>query len=845
MLQEAEQPTRTRPGGAARQPAASTRRRSAVAPRLLRPRYKKVLADLWSNRTRTLLVVLSIFIGVFAVGVIAGSQIVLSHQLTSAYQQTNPAHITLSSGVLSYNTDFSLNAADASAAGFSEDLVQAIEHMPEVAAANGRRVVTAQVQTGSQTWSSIQFIGINDFAEVEVNQFRRIAGPPAPPDQQVFIERSGLDLLGKDVGDWIQIEMPGGKTRAMRIAGIVHDMHQWPTPLIGTVYAYINFDTVEWLGEPHELNQIVIRVAGDGQNRAHNEAVAQEVYDKVQRAGIDPSFPQVPEPGQHPLDFLIVSIIALMSVMSLLAIVLSGLLVANTIAALLTQQIKQIGVMKAIGARMSQIAGMYVLLVVCFGLLALLPAVPLATVAMQGFVGVIAELVNFDVREIRMPLAAVGLQAAMSMLVPVLAAVGPIFAGTRTTIREALDPNSGASGYGTGVIDWLLQRVRRLPRPVLLSLRNVFRRKVRLATTLITLTLGGAIFISVFSVRYSLLQTSEDFTTSLYNYDVHVFLERTYRTSYLTMQAERVPGVITAEGQVQTSVRRVLSDDTEGESVNLIAVPPDTVTMEPQIIRGRWLLPADETAVVVSTGLLNENPDLALGDEIVLEIENQDHRWRIVGVMPAIGDASWAYANYDYYGRITNDVDQASYLRVVAEGDTLAEQEAIAATLEAHFKRAGINVLYTETTEQLREQDQEVIGVMIASLLAMAVLVALVGGLGLAGTMSLNVIERVREIGVMRSIGASDGKVLLVFLVEGLFIGVLAWSLGAVVALPASKLMSDGMGMLLFSMPLSFTFALDGVLLWLILSIIVAAGASYFPARSATRISVREVLSHE
>jgi putative ABC transport system permease protein len=234
MLQEAEQSSATHSGRFVGQPAARAQQ-PALTSRLLRPRYKKVLADLWGNRTRTLLVVLSIFIGVFAVGVIAGSQIVLSHQLTSAYQQTNPAHITLSSGVLSYNTDFSLNAADASAAGFSEDLVQAIENMPEVAAADGRRVVTAQVQTGNQTWSSIQFIGINDFAEVEVNQFRRIAGPPAPPDQQVFIERSGLDLLGKDAGDWIEIEMPGGKTRTMRIAGVVHDMHQWPSPLIGTV----------------------------------------------------------------------------------------------------------------------------------------------------------------------------------------------------------------------------------------------------------------------------------------------------------------------------------------------------------------------------------------------------------------------------------------------------------------------------------------------------------------------------------------------------------------------------------------------------------------------------------
>lgn len=809
------------------------------------PRYKKVLMDLWSNRTRTLLVVLSIFIGVFAVGVIAGAQNVLSVQLTDTYQQTRPAHITISSGVLTYNADFSLSTGDASAAGFSTDLVRVIERMPEVAAAHGRRLFNARVQTGSQTWASIQFIGIKDYADIEVNQFRQIVGPTTPPNRQVFIERSGLNLLGKDVGDLIWIEMPGGQTRELRIAGIVHDMHQWPSPLIGMIYAYINFDTLEWLGQPHELNQITIHVTGDGQDKAYNEAVARKVYEQVQRAGIAPSFPQVPEPGQHPLDFLVVAIIALMSVMSFLAILLSGFLVANTISALLTQQIRQIGVMKAIGARASQITLMYLLLVVCFGLLALIPAVPLARLVMQAFVGVIAELINFDTTEMEPPLLAMGLQAAMSILVPVLAALVPIMTGTRITIRAALDSSGGAGTYGHGLIDWLLQRIRGLPRPVLLSLRNTFRRKLRLATTLGTLTLGGAIFMAVFSVQHSLLQTSDDFMTALYNYDMHIFLDRTYRTTHLTAEALHVPGVITAEGQVQTTVRRVLDADTQGDSVTLIAVPPDTVTMQPQILQGRWLLPDDDNAVVISTGLLNENPDLALGDELVLEVKGKDYPWRIVGVMPAIGNASWAYASYAYYGRIANEVDQASYLRVVAQSDTLAEQEAIAIALEQHFKRRGINVLYTETTERLRQQDQEVIGVMVASLLAMAVLVALVGGLGLAGTMSLNVIERVREIGVMRSIGASDGAVQQVFIGEGLFIGLLSWSIGTLLALPASKLMSDTMGMLLFSMPLSFRFALDGILLWLVLSVVVAVGASYFPARNATRISVREVLAYE
>jgi putative ABC transport system permease protein len=659
------------------------------------------------------------------------------------------------------------------------------------------------------------------------------------------MERSGLPLLNRQIGDTMLVEMPDGDMRELQISGVVHDMHQWPTPLIGTVYAYINFDTAEWLGEPYEFNQINMLVAGDSDSKAHNEAVAEEVYDKVQRAGLEPSFPQVPTPGEHPLNFLIVSITSLMTVMSVLAILLSGFLVANTIGALLAQQTRQIGVMKAVGARASQIIGMYLVLVICFGLLALLPAIPLAQFVTYHFTRVIASLVNLRVEAIDIQPLAIGLQVAISLLVPVLAALGPTIAGTRVTVREALSSQGGAGSYGRGLLDRLMRHIHGLPRPVLLSLRNTFRRKLRLLTTLVTLTLGGAIFISVFSVRDSLWQTSTDFTEALYNYEFHIFLERSYRADYLASRAEQVPGVILAESQVQTNVRRVLEGDSRGESVTLFGVPPETKTMIPQILEGRWLLPADENALVASTGLLNKNPDLAVGDQIVLEIEGQEVPWRIVGLIPAIGDASWAYVHYDYYGRVTHDVNQSSYLRVVAKAQTLSEQQALAAAVEEHFQRLGINVLYSETMAKLRQQDQEVIGVMIASLLSMAVLVALVGGLGLAGLMSLNVIERVREIGVMRAIGAADGAVLQVFIVEGIFIGLLSWMLSALAAVPISRLLSDSMGMLLFSMPLSYSFSLAGVFLWLALSVLIAAVASYIPARNATSLSVAQVLAHE
>jgi putative ABC transport system permease protein len=113
------------------------------------------------------------------------------------------------------------------------------------------------------------------------------------------------------------------------------------------------------------------------------------------------------------------------------------------------------------------------------------------------------------------------------------------------------------------------------------------------------------------------------------------------------------------------------------------------------------------------------------------------------------------------------------------------------------------------------------------------------------GTMSINVIERTREIGVMRAVGASDGSVLKIFMVEGLFIGVLSWFVGALLALPIGKLLSDAVGIAFTDFPLNYTFSVRGTLLWLAVVLVLAALASFLPSRSASRLTVREVLAYE
>jgi putative ABC transport system permease protein len=637
------------------------------------------------------------------------------------------------------------------------------------------------------------------------------------------------------------------------VSGVVHDINQWPTPFLHTYYGYVTRDTLVALGEPYTFNELLIRVKGEGAGtgaggvvtKAHAEEVAEQVYEKVQKSGRDPSFPRVATPGQHPLHFLITAIITIMGIMGVFSLFLSGFLVTNTISALLAQQIRQIGMMKAVGARTTQIMTIYFALVLCFGLLALAPAIPLARFASLSFAGFLATFLNFDLANASIPVYVVAVQATISLVIPMVAALVPIRSGTRMTIREALANEGVATSYGTGFLDRVIQRVRGLPRPLLLSLRNTFRRKGRVFLTLVTLTLGGAFFISVFGVRSALQLTINELVEALYNYDVDIYLDRTYRANHVEDEAMAVPGVVAAECSAMARVRRVLPDNRESLIISLYAVPPETRTMNPQIVAGRWLLPEDENALVLSTGVLKEDPDIQVGDDMLLKLEDRETTWRVVGLMKAMGEVRWAYASFDYYTRIAHQPGQSSYLRVVTRHHTGEFQAQVATALEEHFKQANIDVNSTKTIMELSQGDKEVIEVVTVSLMFMAILVAAVGALGLAGTMSLNVIERVREIGIMRSIGASDVTVLQIFMVEGIVIGMISWILGASLAVPLGQALSTTMGQMLFSSPLTFDIPVDGMVVWLVLSLVLAAVASFFPAWRATRVTVRDVLSYE
>jgi putative ABC transport system permease protein len=794
---------------------------------MLDPRWRKTIRDLWQQKSRALLVVLSIGVGVFAVGALIRTHVVVTREMAAGYVAINPASATLITEP------------------FEDDLVQTVRRMREVAQAEGRRSVTVRLQVGPDAWRNLRLFAIPDYSEMQVNLITLEQGAWPPPRREMLLERASPAFLGRDIGDVVLIETAAGTQRELRIAGIAYDPNQPSPMMMGTAYGYVTFETLEWLGEPRNFNELHFTVATNIDDEDHIWRVAESVQAQIEKSGRTVFSTLVPKPGRHPFDEFFQPIAYILEAIAFLTLFLSGFLVVNTIMAVLTQQVRQIGVMKAVGARARQVMFLYFGMVLIFGLLALLVAAPLGQLGARAGIDSLAAFANLNISNYQSSRRVVALEIALSLLVPLLAALYPIISGSRITVREAISSYGLQNDFGSSKIDRFLERVRGLPQPILLSLRNTFRRRVRLALTYATLSLAGAIFMAVMTTRASLNLTFEGLF-NYWQYDVGITLARPYRAEEIAYEAAQVPGVTAVETWGFTTIRRIRDDETESSIIRFYAPPAETAMIEPTMLDGRWLLPGDTNAIVLNGDVLKDETDIRVGDEIVAKVRGRDSTWQVVGIVKGVPfTGPMAYANYPYFSRVAREVDRGSVVQIVTEQHSHEFQSEVARNLETHFKRRGLHISSLATTVEERERIALQLDFIVVFLLIVAVLLGVVGGIGLMGTMGINVLERTREIGVLRAIGASDGAILQIIIVEGVFIGLLSWISGAVMAWPLSYFLSSGMGVAITREPLTYTFSAGGVLLWLILVLLLSSLACYLPARAAARLTVREVLAYE
>ncbi len=794
---------------------------------MLDPRWRKVLRDLWGTKGRTILVVLAIAVGVFAFGGVFTTQDVLLTDMRNGYLSISPASATLAM------------------TPFDDHVVEAVRGMREVADAEGRTVFSVKLQVGPNRWVNIDLIAVADYNNVHINRMTPETGVWPPGRREILLERTSVPLAGfPQIGDMLIIELPSGQQRQIRFAGTVHDFNAIPANLFPQGTGYISLETLEWLGQPRLYSQLNLVVADPTPTQQEVELTVAEIRDRLEQRGYSVFFANIPEPGKHWGSDATQAFTAVLAGIGIFALILSGFMVVNTISSILAQQRRQIGMMKAVGAAGGQVVSIYLVTVTIFGLLALLIAVPIGIVLAWFNTQAVANFLNIDILNFRLPLWVFGLQVLTALIVPLGAALVPVLNGTRITVREAVsDYGIGQSSRQIGWFDRLLSRIRGLPRPTMLSLRNTFRRKGRLTLTLTTLTIAGAIFIAVLNVRSSLI-LELDKILRLFQYDLQISLDGLYGVRQVEREALRLDGITEVEGWAFAQVQRIRPDGTEGSTFTLFGPPADTDFISPIVLEGRWLTPSDQNAIVVSVDILREEPDIQVGDEIRLLMGDEKRDWRVVGIIDRVGQM-FAYVNFSYLSRVQGYPGSSAVAMVGTAQHDGAFQREIGRTLEERLKRAGIGVSSTITLDEIYGANVAQFDFIIAFMMVMAVMLAIVGGLGLTGTMSLNVLERTREIGVIRAIGASNGAVRNIVLVEGVLIGLISWFLGTFLSIPLSWGLSAAVGLAFFERPMSLTFSPVGVLAWFGIAIVLAMLASILPARNASRISVREALAYE
>jgi len=777
---------------------------------------------------RTLLVVASIAVGVFSIGMIAGTYEIISTDMGASYASANPANIVM-------GTD-----------DFGKNLLDSIKNLDGVKEAEGRRFFSVSIRVPGGDWSNIDLVAISDFSDTNINLLLSLQGSPIPADKQVLLESQVLDDLSVEVGDELEFQLPNGTVKIMTVAGIVQDQTTSAGDFLASPLGYITLNTLPWLGQPSDYNRLFVTVDGDSNDIDHIREVSSTVSDKIEKSNLQVYRTQLNKTNEHPMASTVQAILGILMALGILIVFLSSSLIANTLNSLLTQHLPHIGVMKLIGARSQQIFGMYIVLILFFGMIALLIALPLGAQAAYLLSEYIANKMNFNLQGYRIVPLAYLLQIIVAILVPLAAGFIPIITGSRVKVQVAIS-GSGLSDSkrSNGWVERLGSRVKWLSRPTLISLRNTFRRKRRLLLTLFTLTIGGAIFIAVFNVQRSLtdfiLMTEKYFIA-----DVTLNFDRPYRLDEINQVVMGIPHVQHVEGWSFVSADIIRPDDSVADYITILAPPVDSKLIKPIILEGRWLEPGDMTAITVSEAIWSEFPDLKPGDQLKLKVNGQEDEWTVVGIFKFISrDQIIAYATYDYISELLNLPNQAFSYRVVTDEHSLDYQEQMSATIDSYLRNLGYHVSETQAGLATLQTASESLAILINFLLVMAVLTAIVGSIGLTGTMGMNVMERTREIGVMRAIGAIDGQIMRTVMIEGIIIGLISWFLAALASFPVTILLNRIISLAIFNSPSKFMLNPYGFLIWLGLVLLLSAVASVLPARNAARLTIREVLAYE
>jgi putative ABC transport system permease protein len=801
---------------------------------VLSTRWKKLRGDIEQAEGRLLMMVIAVAVGVFAVACISTSYAILRREIVRNYLSTEPAAALFDVDVI------------------NQAVLDGVRAQEGITGAEAAGRVTGRIEVRPNEWLPLLLFVEPDFRAAHIGTVRLEGGRwPTAPDG-IVLERTAVSVANASIDHKISVQTLHGAQRLLTVTGAVHDPSLAPAWQEQTVYGYVTPATLSFLGEDPSLHILKVTVRDALNNQAGVEQAVLGIADWLRRAGHSVGEIRIP-PYQHPHQGMMTSVVRMLLVFSVLTLILSAILTATLTSSLLAPQVRQIGVMKAIGARSVQIMQIYAGLIAAIGILAVAVGLPLGIAAGRALAENTARMLNLELASRSVPAWLYCGQVLIGVGLPLAAALLPIKLAAGRTVRETLGDFGVRLSAGPGrLIRWLSRLCRRDPAFVL-AIRNAVRRKSRLALTLGLLATAGAMFMTGLNVKAAWQRNLTEAGAERH-FDAELQFAHAQPEDSVVATVSGVRGVRRVEPwSVEEAslarpdglrIVRTYPDGGHG-SLRLQVVPRQSAFLSPRVIAGHWLSALNVDGAVVNEKALSMFPGLRIGDRVHLVVRGVLVELRIMGVVREHLTQATVYTSPERFEQKIGETGLTGGVRIALENADERSADEIIASIEHALEISGVKVTQSVSQAQLGRALGGHLFILIFTLVVMSILMTAVGVMGLGSAMTIGVLERTREFAVMRVIGAGAGAIRRSVVGEAVLVGVLSAGISLVLSVPLTILVDWIVGTASLAPALGTGFSATAIPLWFSIIIVGAAAASTFPAWKASKLTIRQALGSQ
>ena len=786
-------------------------------------KIKKTIADLLIKPGRSLLVIFALTIGLWGVGTILVSFKILSNDLNENFLNTKPAHVILTSK------------------NFNKFDLGKFRKEKQIQSAEFRDYSMERIEVFPNEWLPLWLYGVQDFKNFKLASITPQAGKSIPDPGSMLVERNGLLISNLKLGSSPRIQAKL-KTTRMKVSGITFDAAQEPATQDAFIHAYVSKKTFQNI-TGQKLNHRLILRFKDVSSKKEVQVQTEKIITEFGRNAIKIDSIKIPNFEEHPHQWQLNTLMYMEGIIGFLAFILGMVLVSQLMNSILAQQIRQIGIMKAIGATSLDILKIYLSMVFIFAIISTIIAIPLAVISGFAYSQFVAKVLNFDILTTSLPTGFYMIFTTIAIFLPLLLALPSLIRGIKVSTLEAL--NDFGTTKVTEKAKSILPKNKHISLNIRLAFRSLVKRKKRMVITIMTMALGVAIFSTGFNVRASLANFLFDSANSM-KYDIRVVLKNQVTLEQALKPFKDIKKIKSIEswnggtGRLQSNIISTKS------GIGIVALPFNTTLRKWDVIKGTWLTDSKEMEFVLNQKGTQYFDNVKVGKRYNITIGDKVTHAKLVGIIKEFNLAK-IYIDREKFDSLVNPKHLVNSLMISTKNRDYKAVLKLKKEIERELAKSNLQVLFVMSQAQRALTIFNHLEIILSLLIFLSLLVLVVSALGMASAMGINILERTREIGILRAIGATPKMIFKIFVTEGMLVSFVSILLGLILALPLSYYAAIFFGDLILGeeTPLNFALSSQGFIVTFLVTFFFGWLASRVPARTAVSLSTREALSYE